>query len=111
MDNGVDGKTGTHCVIAELCHDGFHSVFILFEEEAELFVLMQQCLILDNEMGVHTLQFGFKRLCGGGRIRSCCGPGAEDKPFEISVLNRLSTKPEPVCAACSCRAAASAKPG
>ena len=57
-----DSKSGTHSVIAELCHDGFHSVFILFEEKAELFVLVQQCLILDDEMGVHALQFGLERL-------------------------------------------------
>ena len=37
----IDNKVGwTHCMIAELCHDGFHSVLVLFEEEAELFVLV-----------------------------------------------------------------------
>lgn len=38
---GMITKRETHSVIAELCHDGFHSVFVLFEEEAELSVLVQ----------------------------------------------------------------------
>lgn len=54
-------------MIAELCHDGFHSVLVLLKEEAELFVLLQQCLVLDNELGVQTLQFGFERFCGAAK--------------------------------------------
>lgn len=99
-------------MIAKLCHDGFHSVFVLLEQKAELFVLVQQGLVLDDELGVHTLQFGFKRLWSAAENQDPAVQWrAEDGPFEISVLNRLSTKPEPERAACSCRAAASAKPG
>jgi hypothetical protein len=53
-------------MIPELGHDCFHSTLIFSKKETELFVFIKKGLVLDNEVGVHTFQFGIENLCEQG---------------------------------------------
>jgi hypothetical protein len=60
---------------------------------------MLQLLVFDDDARVVALELGFKSLLGSLDRRA--RGRASVAPFEISVLNRLSEKPEWLCAACS----------
>jgi hypothetical protein len=60
---------------------------------------MLQLLVFDDDARVVALELGFKSLLGSLDRRA--RGRASVAPFEISILNRLSEKPEWLCAACS----------
>lgn len=88
-------------MIPEFGHDGFHGALIFFQKNTKLFVFIKKCLILNNELGVHTLQFGVKYLCGQGSALLRMRNVNLSRPFDMSVLYRLRTKPELACTAWS----------
>jgi hypothetical protein len=51
-------------------------------------------LVLYNELGVHTLQFGVENLCEQGLALLRMEDVNASRPLEMSVLNRLNAKPE-----------------
>jgi hypothetical protein len=56
------GKT-TYSVTAKLGHDGLHGLLILFEQYTQLFVLLLEGMVLDDNLGVGTLELRLEVFC------------------------------------------------
>ena len=62
--NGT-GEAGreTHSIKTEFRHDCLQGPLILLEEETELFIFVEKRLVLDDGLGICTLQFRLKCFC------------------------------------------------
>jgi hypothetical protein len=52
--------TETHAVATKFGHDSFHGLLIFFEQQTQLFVLLLEGMVLDDNLGVGALQFRFE---------------------------------------------------
>lgn len=41
----------------KLGHDGLHGLLIFFEQQTQLFVLLLECMVFDDDLGIGALQF------------------------------------------------------
>lgn len=55
-------------------------------------------MVLNDNLGIRTLQFRLEGFCIV--VNNQVVSFVSEKPFEMSVLNRLNAKPEPVLATC-----------
>lgn len=85
--------------MSELGHDGVEGRFVLLQERAKLPVLVQECLVLDDELCVCALQLGLESLWG--RISDALEI-RNTIPLDMSTEIRLSANPELQCSAWSC---------
>ncbi len=46
----------------KLGHDCFHCLLVFFEQQAQLFVLLLEGMIFDDNLGVGALQFRLERF-------------------------------------------------
>jgi hypothetical protein len=53
----------TYSVTAKLGHDGLHGLLILLEQYTQLFVLLLEGMVLDDNLGVGTLELRLERFC------------------------------------------------
>ena len=85
----------TYSVASEFCHDSFHGLLILLQEEAELPVLVQEGVVLHDYLRIRPLQLGLEDLCSRPQPLSLRPPASSTRhsPFERSTLNRLRDTP------------------
>ncbi len=48
---------------AKLDHDCLHSLLILFEQQTQLFILLEKGMVLDDNLGIDTLELGLEDFC------------------------------------------------
>lgn len=56
-------------VAAKLGHDGLHGLLVLFEQQTQLFVLLLEGMVLDDDLGVGTLELRLESFLGNVHIK------------------------------------------
>lgn len=57
-----------YCMIAKFLENRAHGVLILFKEKAKLLILVQQCLVVNDNLGILAFELRIKGFCGEMKV-------------------------------------------